>query len=99
MVKGRLHFPSNRIGEPGQHEEEDFIIFRQVFVDPINNQPKNPQANFKVCFHFNNFSANANKLLSLIPIPFIIAQPGFRSKTWVLGKKLESSKFFMNGIQ
>jgi hypothetical protein len=23
----------------------------------------------------------------LIPIPFIVAQPGFRSKTWMIGQK------------
>jgi hypothetical protein len=27
----------------------------------------------------------------LIPIPFIVAQPGFRSKTWLLGR--ESGEF------
>lgn len=82
----RVHFPRNRIGEIVQ-EEEDFVIFRQVFVDPLGNQPESPSANFKVCFHFASFSINVNKMLSLIPIPFIIAQPGFRSKTWMLGQK------------
>jgi len=75
MFTRRVHFPKNRIGEIVQ-EEEDFVIFRQVFVDPLSNQPENPAANFKVCLHFASFSANANKMLSLIPIPFIIAQPG-----------------------
>ena len=83
----RVHFLKNRIGETIQQEEEDFEIFRQVIVDPLNNKPKNPEAIFKVYFHFASFSVNTNKVLSLIPIPFIIAQPGFRSKTWMLGQK------------
>ena len=28
-----------------------------------------------------------NKKLSLIPIPFIIGAPGFRSKRWMLGQE------------
>jgi hypothetical protein len=80
ILTRRVHFPRNRAGEIVQ-EEEDFVIFRQVFVDPLSSQPEIPSANFKVCFHFASFSANMNKILSLIPIPFIIAQPGFRSKT------------------
>jgi hypothetical protein len=32
-------------------------------------------------------SAKANRRLSLIPAPFIAAQPGFRSKTWMLGQQ------------
>ena len=83
----RVHFLKNRIGETVQQEEEDFEIFRQVIVDPLNNKPKKPEALFKVYFHFASFSVNTNKVLSLIPIPFIIAQPGFRSKTWMLGQK------------
>lgn len=88
VLSRRVYFPKNRIGEIVKHQgEEDFIIFRQVFVHPMKNQHRNPEANFKVCFYFKNFSSHTNKLLSLIPIPFIIAQPGFRSKTWMLGQK------------
>ena len=83
---GRVHFPKNRIGEVVR-EQEDFVIFRQVVVDPAGDQPERPGAVFKVRFHFARFSTKMNKILSLIPIPFIIAQPGFRSKTWMLGKK------------
>ena len=39
-----------------------------------------------VRFRFKNLSAAANRRLSLIPIPLIVAQPGFRSKTWLLGQ-------------
>lgn len=85
-LQGRVHSPKDRVGEvvsvPG---EEDFVIFRQVFLDPVGDVTPEPGANFKVCFQFKRFSARANRILSLIPIPFIVAQPGFRSKTWMLG--------------
>jgi len=82
---GRVHFPKNLNGDILQ-EQEDFIIFRKVVVDPVENQPSKPKAVFKVYFRFARFSPSVNKILSLIPIPFIIAQPGFRSKTWMSGK-------------
>jgi hypothetical protein len=86
LLSGRIHFPKNRLGEI-IHEEEDFKVFRQVILDPSGDQPENPGAIFKVCFHFARFSEDTNRVLSLIPIPFIIAQPGFRSKTWLIGQK------------
>ena len=42
---------------------------------------------FDVRFHFAKFSTHTNIRLSLIPILFIVAQPGFRSKTWMLSEK------------
>jgi len=86
LISGRIHSPKSRLGEI-IHEDEEFKIFRQVVLDPTGDQPKSPGAIFKVCFHFARFSANTNRILSLIPIPFIVAQPGFRSKTWLLGQK------------
>ena len=41
---------------------------------------------FTVRFRFTSLSAEANKRLSLIPAPFIAAQPGFRSKDWMSGR-------------
>jgi len=86
LLSRRIYFPKNRLGETIQDEEE-FKIFRQMILDPTGDQPERPDAIFKVCFHFARFSVNTNKTLSLIPIPFIIAQPGFRSKTWLIGQK------------
>ena len=84
-LRGRVHFPKRQNGNTVQ-ENEEFIIFRKVVVDPVSNQPLKPKALFKVYFRFSRFSFKVNKILSLIPIPFIIAQPGFRSKTWMSGK-------------
>jgi hypothetical protein len=84
-LSGRVHFPTSLNGDTVQ-EKEQFVIFRKVVVDPAEEQPPRPEALFKVYFRFARFSPNVNKALSLIPILFIIAQPGFRSKTWMLGK-------------
>jgi hypothetical protein len=66
-------------------EGERFVAFRKVVVDPAPDQPTEPGAIFQVRFSFKNLSSKANRRLSLIPIPLITAQPGFRSKTWLLG--------------
>ena len=84
-LHGRVHFPQSQNGDTVL-EKEEFTIFRKVVVDPVANQPIKPQASFRVYFQFARFSLKINKILSLIPIPFIIAQPGFRSKTWMSGK-------------
>ncbi len=66
---------------------EDFVIFRQAILDPVKKNQHRPGAILSVRFHFKSFSLKVNRLLSLIPIPFIIAQSGFRSKTWMYGKE------------
>ena len=83
---GRVHFPKNHVGQVVR-EDEDFVIFRKAIVDPLNEQPQRSGAVLRVRFYFKRFSLRLNKLLSIIPIPFIIAQPGFRSKTWMYGKE------------
>ncbi len=85
-MSGRIHFPRDKVGEIVQ-EEEEFRVFRQMVVRQTNDQAECPGAIFKVCFHYARFSADTNKTLSLIPIPLIVAQPGFRSKTWLLGQE------------
>ena len=88
-LKRCVHFPKSQYGNSVQ-EKEEFIIFRKVIVDPVDNQTIKPKALFKVYFQFARFSLKVNKILSLIPIPFIIAQPGFRSKTWLTGKDTDT---------
>ena len=85
LITGRVHFPKDQIGTI-LNENEDFIVFRKVVLDPQGPQPIIPRAIFKVYFHFARFSLDVNKKLSLIPIPLIVAQPGFISKTWLFGK-------------
>jgi len=55
-------------------------------LDPNATQPERPGARLAVRFQFRRFSLKTNRIFSIIPIPFIIAQPGFRSKIWMSGK-------------
>ncbi len=85
--RGRVHRIKDVIGNVEHGEDEDFKAFRQVVRDPLKGGPEKPGAILVVRFRFAKFSAKTNRLLSLIPIPFIVAQPGFRSKTWMIGQK------------
>lgn len=85
-LQGRVHFPKGAIGEVYPGDDDSFVAFRKMVLAPIVNRPERPGAVFTVRFHFARFSPNANKRLSLLPAPFIAAQPGFRSKTWMLGR-------------
>ena len=83
-LRGRIQFRKDRIGDVWAGPDEDFVIFRKMVSDSGHRSA--PGAVFTVRFRFARFSAQANKRLSLIPAPFIAAQPGFRSKTWMLGQ-------------
>ena len=85
-LRGRVHFPKDCIGDTHQGPQEAFVVFRKMVLDPTEAQPNKPGAVFTVRFHFARLSLKANKRLSLIPAPFIIAQPGFRCKTWMVGR-------------
>jgi hypothetical protein len=83
---GRVHFPKKRSGEV-ICGDGDFVIFRQAILDPNEAQPERPGATIAVRFRFRRFSLKINRILSIIPIPFILAQPGFRSKIWMFRKE------------
>jgi hypothetical protein len=71
-----------------QHgKDEDYEVFPKVILDRSKDQPEKPGAIFIVRFRFARFAAKTNRFLSLIPIPFIVARQGFRSKTWMMGRK------------
>jgi hypothetical protein len=84
-LRGRVHFPKDSIGSLHRGDDEDFVVFREMTLDPVAEVPDTPGAVFTVRFRFARFSAPVNERLSLIPAPFIAAQPGFRSKRWMLG--------------
>lgn len=85
-LRGRVHFLKDCIGDVHPGPDEEFVVFRKVVLNPTATQPEKPGAVFTVRFRFARFSDGANKRLSLIPAPFIVAQPGFRSKAWMLGR-------------
>lgn len=90
LMQRRIHFPKDCLGEI-VGEGEGFEIFRHMTLDPSKDQPEKPGVIFKVHFQFASMSPEINIRTSLIPIPFIVAQPGFRSKMWALGR--ESCEF------
>lgn len=86
LIQGRIDFPKDHLGDI-IGEGEEFEIFRHMTLDPGKDQPEKPEAIFKVRFRFASMSPEMNKRTSLIPIPFIVAQPGFRSKMWALSRE------------
>jgi hypothetical protein len=89
LLWGRVHFPQNRIGELFVAEDgRNFTIFRQAIVDhPASQDGRKPGAVFKVRFCIKSMTPRQNEIFSLMPIPFIIGLPGFRSKLWMSDKK------------
>ena len=87
VLRGRLHFCRDRIGEVITMEDgKAYTIFRQAIVDPGPDRPGEPGVTFKVRFQVAHMSPEQNKLFSLLPIPFFIGLPGFRSKLWMLSE-------------
>lgn len=83
LLRGRVHFPRKRLGQPLILDGEKWIIFRQVVIDPGPGQPAQPGAVFRPRFHLRGMSARANMLFSWLPVPFFIGLPGLRSKLWL----------------
>ncbi len=86
FLQGRLHLDKDVIGQV-LHEDDDYEVFRKIVLDAPEHETGNPEAVFRVTFHFRGLSSSTNKKLSLLPLPFIVAQKGFRSKTWMIGRK------------
>lgn len=86
FLQGRLHFDKDVIGQI-LSEDDDYEVFRKIVLDAPEQETRNPEAIFRVTFNFRGLSSSTNKKLSLLPIPFIVAQKGFRSKTWMIGRK------------
>jgi hypothetical protein len=90
LLSRRLHFPKNRIGEIFETKDGcNFTIFRQAVVNPPAGQIcMKPGAVLKVRFRITSMTPRQNEIFSLIPIPFIIGLPGFRSKLWMSDRKI-----------
>lgn len=83
---GRVRFQKPHANMNREDAGETFVAFRKIVLKPAREQPVAMGAVCRLRFHFRNLSARANRRLSLIPIPLIVSQPGFRSKTWLVGK-------------
>ncbi|UCC17113.1 MAG: hypothetical protein JSU58_00750 [Dehalococcoidales bacterium] len=86
-VTGRVHFKHERLGISIKSDDgHDYTIFRQVTVDNKSNNRDYHGITLTIKFSFARGSSNQNKILSLLPIPFITGLPGFRSKIWAVRK-------------
>ena len=61
----------------------EFQVIRHLKIDPKKN-PEKSAAVFKVRFKFSGLSLRVNKQLSMIPVLFLIAKPGFHQKIWTV---------------
>jgi hypothetical protein len=64
---------------------QEYTVFRHLMIGP-KKQTDTKMAVFRVRFEFANLSSRINKLLSMIPAPFLIARPGFRQKIWTMNE-------------
>jgi hypothetical protein len=86
-MSGRVHYPKDSVRRVVREHDDDYVIFRKVVLHRSGSKPKTQSAVLRVRFHFARHSARTNRILSGAVVPFIVAQPGFRSKTWMLGQK------------
>ncbi|MEW6032762.1 MAG: hypothetical protein AB1645_07765 [Bacillota bacterium] len=83
-LTGRIRFPRGRVGETVELEEgHRAVVFREVVVRPGRGRPEKPGATFRVRFRLAGMGPRANKVFSLLPIPFFVGFPGFRGKLWL----------------
>jgi hypothetical protein len=84
-LTGRLHFPAAQRGAVFTAENgQRFTVFRHAVIDPAPTQPEKPGAVFLARFRLARMSARKNIWFSLLPIPFLVGLPDFRSKRWML---------------
>jgi len=84
IFSGRVHFPKDRLGEALILDDGlEWIIFREIVIDPDENQPDEPAAIFRPRFYIKGMTHAQNVRFSILPIPFFVGLPGFRSKLWL----------------
>ena len=85
-LTGRIHFLKDQIGAVFVDEKgQQFRVFRYAMVD--SNQSRaggRAKAVFLAHFHVAGMTMRVNIPFSLLPIPFYIGLPGFRSKRWMV---------------
>jgi hypothetical protein len=84
LLTGQVRFPRGRVGQVLTLEDgQNWIIFREVQVSVHSGRAAGVGAVFRPRFHVAGMSVRANILFSLLPIPFFLGLPGFRSKLWL----------------
>jgi hypothetical protein len=86
LFSRRVHFSKEYAGKILLMEDgKKFQVIRDLKVDP-KQSPEKSAAVFKVRFKFSGLSLAVNKRISVIPAPFLMAQPGFRRKIWCVSE-------------
>jgi len=84
LFRGRVHFSKGYLGKILTLEDgREYTVFRHLMVDSKKDLEETMVV-FKVRFKFSNFPVSINKRLSMFPTPFLIANPGFRQKIWII---------------
>jgi hypothetical protein len=85
LLTGRLHFPTDRVGEKVTGEGgQEFTVFRKVVVDPGKGQPAQPGALLTLRFKVTNMTPGVNRFYSVLPLLLYIGDKGFRSKLFTI---------------
>ena len=86
LFSGRIHFSKAYAGKTLLMEDgKKFQVIRDLKIDPKQSKEK-LVAVFKVCFKFSGLPLVVNKRLSMIPVPFLMAKPGFHEKIWTVSE-------------
>ncbi len=86
LFRKRIHFSKDYVGKILSMEDgKKFQVIRDLIVDPDIPQ-NNSVSVFKVRFKFSGLPLAVNKLLSMFPTPFLIANPGFLEKIWTVSE-------------
>jgi hypothetical protein len=87
-MAGRLHSPKDKIGKTFVNADGgEFVIFKQTTLDPVSGQNARPEAVFRVQFQVRKIISWRDRFIISIKSPMFVAQPGFRSKLWMVDKK------------
>lgn len=87
LLSGRVRFPAHLIGKAITMDDgRSFEVFRDLKVNTGRDQGI-AMSVFKVRFMFKGMPVWANKRLSMMPAPFLIAFPGFREKIWTINEE------------
>jgi hypothetical protein len=90
-MKGKLSLQPPPRGLSASDSGESFVPFRKIQINDSNMRTNLSPVLLEVRFTFRNLPMWLNRLLSWIPVPFIVSQPGFISKTWF--QKADTSEF------
>jgi len=83
----QIHFSKIYVGKIfTMQDQKQFIVFRDLKVEPEKNEEKFKTV-FKVRFKFSGLPLSVNKRLSMMPAPFLLANPGFCQKIWSVSKE------------